>query len=458
MPNFIAYLAIYCWPLISVWLYLRYSALTATFWTIFGAYMFLPEKTAVDLPLVPGLNKENIAIYSAIFGCFVIKKIRFRLPRKAVGAKILICIGMLIPAFTVLTNLDPVFTGATVKPGLSPQDILSMTLQLSFMLAPFILGALLIKDSNDGLNVLKLIAVAGLIYSPLMIIEVLVSPQLHTWIYGFFPHRFDQQFRFGGYRPAVFMGHGLLVANFSVVVLIAITGLWKAKKKIFLGPNWLYVIYGLFLLIICKSVGPWILGILGLLILTIFSPRVSLLTAFAIASTVVLYPLLAMLDFIPHQSLLDAAAVFGPDKVGSLGFRFSNEELMLAHGRERILFGWGGWARNRIDGVIPDGYWIITFTQFGLFGYLVFFGLPLLAVKKMREKIRAVKNKDEQYIVATFGIMIAMLMVDQIPNASQQNWVIFIYGAAIGFFAQRRSSSPLPEKTSQRQYLSTSLP
>ncbi|WP_424987907.1 hypothetical protein [Microbulbifer sp. S227A] len=424
--------------------------MTATFWTIFGAYMFLPQKVAFVLPILPNIDKQNVAAYSALIGCFLIKKVKFRFP-PTFSSKLLLVTGLLISSLTVLTNLDPVFTGVRVKPALSPKDLISMTFQMAFTLVPFALASILVKDIKDGINVLRLVAIAGVLYSPLMIIEVVLSPQLHTWIYGFFPHAFNQQIRFGGYRPVVFMGHGLLVANFSVVVLLAMTGLWKAKQKIFILPNIVFVLYGLFLLLICKSVGAWLLGTLGFLMLAVLPSRLSTLGAYIIASAVFFYPILAMFNYIPHDRLLELAAVFGPDKVGSLAFRFGNEEIMLAHGQEKILFGWGGWDRNRIDGVVTDGYWIIKFTQFGLLGYLVFLGLPMLAVKNGKAFLSKIRDPQHAQVCATFCVTIAMLMVDQIPNASQHNWVFFLYGAAIGMCANHKFRKSRRRESADRE-------
>ncbi|MBN8429464.1 hypothetical protein JF535_01245 [Microbulbifer salipaludis] len=429
------------------------SALTATFWTIFGAYMFLPMKVSYVLPLIPNIDKQNVAAYCALFGCLVIKKIKFRFVAGAPGARLLVLIGLSVSTFTVLTNSEPVFTGMTVKPGLSPKDIISMTFQMTFAFTPFVLGALLIKSIDDGIKVLRLIAIAGLIYSPFLVIEVLLSPQLHTWVYGFFPHSFGQQIRFGGFRPVVFMGHGLVVANFSVAVLIAIAGLWKAKQKIFIFPNIVLVFYALFLLLICKSVGAWLLGFLGFAILLFLPIRLATLTAFSLASAVFLYPLLSIANLIPHDALLDLAAKFGPDKVGSLAFRFEHEEALLAHGQEKLLFGWGGWDRNRIDGAVTDGFWIIKFTQFGLLGYLVFLGLPMLAVKNLRKAVNSSRNDIEARIYCVFALLIALIMVDQIPNASQQNWVYFLYGVATGLVASRRNEMDMKRKRSANNTL-----
>lgn len=440
MPNAFAELIVLIYPVISFYLYRRCNALSATFWTIFGAYMFLPQKVEYTFPIIPNIDKQNIAVYSALIGCFVIKKIRFKFLPGSPGARILVCVGLLVCTFTVLTNLEPVFTGVVLKPGLNPKDIISMTFQIVFALAPFVLGALLVHDVKDGIKVLKMLAIAGLIYSPFMIIEVLLSPQLHTWVYGFFPHSFSQQIRFGGYRPAVFMGHGLLVANFTMAAFIATASLWKANQRIFILPNFVYVLYFIAMLLACKTVGSWLLGFLGFLVIVFVPISVASKIALGIAGAVFLYPILSMFNAIPHDTLLSLAANFGPDKVGSLAFRFENEQILLAHGQEKMLFGWGGWNRNRIDGVITDGYWIIKFTQFGLLGYLVYFGIPGLAVKNGAKFIAASRNQLERKVGFAYCLIIALIMVDQIPNASQHSWVWFVYGAATGLFARHRQA------------------
>ena len=59
----------------------------------------------------------------------------------------------------------------------------------------------------------------GLIYVPLCLFEVRMSPQLHNMVYGFAQHSFGQTVRGGGWRPMVFMQHGLAVGLFMSVML-----------------------------------------------------------------------------------------------------------------------------------------------------------------------------------------------------------------------------------------------
>src|SRR5690606_38002774 len=66
-------------------------------------------------------------------------------------------------------------------------------------------------------EILVALMVAGLAYSMPMLVEIRLSPQLNVWVYGFFQHGFDQMIRYGGYRPIVFLEHGLWVAFFALM-------------------------------------------------------------------------------------------------------------------------------------------------------------------------------------------------------------------------------------------------
>ena len=71
--------------------------------------------------------------------------------------------------------------------------------------------------------------IGGLVYVPLCWLEVQLSPQLHRWLYGKHQHAFIQQMRDGGYRPMVFMQHGLMVGMWMGMTALIGIWLWKAK-------------------------------------------------------------------------------------------------------------------------------------------------------------------------------------------------------------------------------------
>ena len=113
---------------------------------------------------------------------------------------------------TALTNPDPLRYGPTALPALAPYEAVSMGIRdLIRYGVPFFLGRTLYRRSADLKDLLLVLAGAGVIYSAFILVELRLSPQFHRWIYGHHQHGFALHVRWGGYRPMVFMRHGLSV-------------------------------------------------------------------------------------------------------------------------------------------------------------------------------------------------------------------------------------------------------
>ena len=76
---------------------------------------------------------------------------------------------------------------------------------------------------------------AALIYAPLCLLELRLSPQLHRWVYGYHQHDFVQTMRDGGYRPMVFMEHGLMVSFWMAAAALTAFWLWHERTFRVLG-------------------------------------------------------------------------------------------------------------------------------------------------------------------------------------------------------------------------------
>ena len=107
-------------------------------------------------------------------------------------------------------------------------EAFALMVQNAMLLMPFVLGLNFLRRTEDQRNLLVAILATGLVYSLLMLFEVRMSPQLNIMIYGYFQHYFDQMIRFGGFRPIVFLYHGLWVAFFALTVLAAAAALWRS--------------------------------------------------------------------------------------------------------------------------------------------------------------------------------------------------------------------------------------
>ncbi|PCJ49789.1 MAG: hypothetical protein COA74_04890 [Gammaproteobacteria bacterium] len=434
MPNSFAYLTLLLWPLISLLLYRKLDTLPATFITIVGGYLILPVKTAIDLPLIPALDKESISAISALLGCIFIKKIKINLLPKNGAEKWLVIIYLLVPILTTLTNTEPVFDGKFWRTGLTFHDAISSTISNYIRLIPFFIGLQVLKECDEQLLLFKYLTIAGLCYSLPILLEIRLSPQLHTWIYGFFPHAFfGQQMREGGFRAVVFLGHGLLVATFITVALASATILWKNRINTFGIPAIIIVLYMMLILLLSKTMGAYFLALILVPAIAWTESAFINHISRAIIAIIILYPLLTMFEIFPQQEIVDFVNNnLNAERSRSLDYRFHNENRLIEHAKEKFLFGWGGWDRNKPWGTVTDGYWIIVFGVSGFIGFIAIFGLALICVISGVKASDKLVDKFEKKILSTHILLVMVIMIDQIPNHSMSGYIWLLIGALLG--------------------------
>jgi len=451
MANNFAYLTLILWPFFALIFYKKLPVVHATFWTIVGGFLVLPVRLYIDFPLIPPLGKESITVISALIGCVYIKKIKIKLlPKKGIE-RWLVIILLISPLITVVNNQEVY----NFIPGLTFHDAFSSIVNQYIKLLPFILGMQLIKTYEDQLVLFKLLAASAVFYSLLILFEIRMSPQLHTWVYGYFPHSWGQQFRFDGFRSVAFMGHGLIVSMYLAIVLGATSILMKQKVKI-LGVStiWPFILYFTILLLLNKTVSGFVLGVVLLVAIVFLSQNMIRYLAIGLIGIVLLYPALLIFDLFPHRYLIELATNFDVDRGSSLEFRFYHEGLLLDHARDKLFFGWGGWSRNRVVDSVKDGYWIGVLGVHGLVGFMSLFGLAVLSVWRSLKFNYLLNNLNERHLLASHALIVSIIMVDQLPNSSFYAWVIFIIGALLGR-SNSIKNTPVPicrkQKTADNQ-------
>lgn len=438
MPNTFAYLTLICWPVLALLIYRvrNLSTLAATFWVVVGGYLILPVKAQIDLPMLPSLNQITIPAISAAVCCVFVRRVPIKLiPDRGIVRWLYICL-LLAPLLSVLANPLPMFDGAQEKPGLSLYDALADTMGTYLKTLPLLLGLSLVKSTEDIAKLLKLMVYAVILYSPLILLEIRISPQLHTWIYGFFPHQFSQQIRFDGFRPVVFLGHGLLVAIFVAVSLCATAILWRHKYRLSNLPLGFFILYLAAILILCKAVGAWILGLGALICIVTLSPRLQSWVCVLVTLFVLAYPLLAINGLIPYKNLTDFASIFGQDRSQSVAFRFMHEAALLEHAAKKIEFGWGIWGRHQLNGSVSDGYLIQILGVYGLWGYIANAGLLLAIILRAAKSIKRLPDPRARGLMGGALSILMLMMVDQIPNTSITPYFWLIFGGVMGAAAQ----------------------
>jgi len=438
--NLFAYLVLISWPLISMRLYQKKSIQEATLWVLLGGFMFLAVKTEIDFPFIPPLGKHTMPVLSAILGCWLVKRKKVEYFANQGLLKMLVLLLFISPFMTVYFNQRGVIIGGVYLPGLGLRDLLSILINLLLFISPFFIGKQFFKSYQDQRLMFQALTIAGLIYSLLVLYEIRLSPQLHIWFYGYFPHGFGQQKRDGGFRAVVFMGHGLWVAFFVATTLIASTTLWKNKEKIKQYSTATISLYFLFILVLSKSKASLIYGLLVFILIKKVSVKMQMRIAMIIMVTALSYPATSIFKLFPHQSVVQLAEdVMGEVRAGSLKFRFDNEEILLARAQKQLWFGWGGWGRNLVydeetgQGLsVTDGRWIIKFGMAGAAGFIAEFGLLAISILRANKALKLLTSKPEQNLLSAHALLVGIIMIDQIPNASLQPWLWLIAGVLLG--------------------------
>ena len=438
MGNWFAYLVLLIWPLVSVRLFMVYSIQVAILITLLGGYMFLPETTMIDLPMLPPLNKGTTSILAAFVGCSFIRNHKVSLLGKS-KLKWLLLIYIFSPFITAMNNGEVIVVGETILPANSYYDALSVAISHVIGLVPYAIGRQFFKEAESQQIFFKIMVLAGLFYSLLILIELRVSPQLHTWVYGFFPHQFIQQFRFGGWRPVVFMGHGLKVSMFMAVSFISSLLLMQQRKRIASFSPITVVCYLFVILVLSKSLAPVLYALLVFLVFKLFSIKMQFKFSKIIVLFVLLYPVMSIMDLFPHKEMISQIKNISPERAQSLEYRFLNEHILLQHAKNKLSFGWGLWSRNRVysektgeDITTTDGGWIITLGTFGIVGFIAEFGLLVFPVYRAISVYKLVRTKQEQTLLAVHTLALSFILLDQLPNASLTFWTWLFAGILMG--------------------------
>ena len=449
MPNFFAFAMLALWPVISALIFRRLPPGRAIIACVLVAYLFLPPPPAgFDFPLLPPLTKETIPNLVIILACLILYRGQIKLLPDTLTGKILVLVFVCSPMATVLTNGEPVFFGTLGLPALLLREGFSTMIQQFMLISPLLLARNFLRTAEDQRDILKAIFVGGMVYSVLMLIEVRLSPQLNLWIYGYFQHNFDQMIRFGGFRPIVFLYHGLWVSFFAMTAAVAAIALARGSvSRVALG-FWAAACYLLVVLVLSKSLGAIIYGLVLIPMVAVLSARMQIRVAALLAFTALAYPVFKGADLVPQEVMLQQAEQIDQDRANSLRFRFQQETILLDRADEKPLFGWGLWGRNHIwDGVtsqiltVTDGRWIILIGVLGWVGFLAEFGILALPIILIWRKTG---QGEMSPWIGPMCLMLGINLIDLIPNATLTPLTWLLAGAILGY-AEAFSTQKQPE-------------
>lgn len=458
--SIVAATALLIWPLVTLALFAGLGPVRGLIWATLVGYLFLPEGYKFDLPGLPDYSKYSAIAFAILAAAFLLGRRkaaggeaapgdrvlgdrRFRIAMAALAAVLLVA-----GVFTILDNRFPIPTGTDVRPALGLRDLVSFTAEIVIALVPFFLARHWLATPRDHTLLLAAMVALGIVYSLLALFEVRMSPQLNRWVYGYFPHSWLQHVRGGGYRPLVFLEHGLWLGFFQFMAMIsafalARQGTAKTRTAMFLAGLYLFVI-----LAVSRNLGALMLAVVFVPVVLFLSARMQVRVAVATAVLFLAYPALRQSELVPVAQFTEAVAGISDDRARSLDYRLTNETNLLRRAYEKPVFGWGGWARAQIfdergrRASVTDGTWIIVIGERGWVGYLAFFGLLTLPLLHLR---RALRRKGLPPATLGLAAIAAGNLIYMIPNATLTpvNWLIF--GALAGFVqwdARRAGEQP----------------
>jgi hypothetical protein len=304
-------------------------------------------------------------------------------------------------------------------------------------------GRLYFNDARSLRLLAYAIVIGGLFYVPLCLLEIRISPQLHRIVYGYHQHQFAQSMRDGGFRPTVFMEHGLMVGMWMATSSLLGVWLWATQglRRLVLRPVGSVGAAGplallLLTTVLCKSYGA--LALLAMGLVGLFTSR--LLRTRALLAALLLVPPLYVAtrstDLFTGQTLVNVAASISLERAESLAFRLGNEDMLVDKALQRPLFGWGGWRRARVydwqgeDVSTTDGQWIIALGDRGLFG------LGMLLIALLLPPLRILGNAPvahwrEPGVGAAVGLAMVLVLyaIDSLLNAMKNPVFLLIAGA-----------------------------
>ena len=358
-PNILVKVALFGWIPVVFFLFAVLPPRRAVLCAFLVAWLFLPI-AGLRLSFLTDYSKMTATCAGVLLGTAVFDPDRFLRFRPHWAD-----LPMLIWCFAPI--------GSSLDNGLGLYDGVSASVhQLVIWGIPYLIGRIYFDDWVAARELALAIFVGGLIYVPLCLYEIKMSPQLHAIVYGYHQTSFAEMHRFGGWRPAVFMQHGLMVGMWMTAASLMGIWLWgsgsvRRIRGWSLAP---LVVLVLVTTVLCKSAGALLLLGAGIALFFMLRHLRTGVVVLVLAALPPAYIATRTVGGWKGAELLDAAAAISKERSASLRTRLLNEDLLAGKALQQPLFGWGGWGRNRVydqetgeDRSITDGFWVIAFRR-----------------------------------------------------------------------------------------------
>ncbi len=413
------------WIPFSIILFQKLSHQKATLIIVIGGVLFLPV-AAYDMPMII-YNKETAIAVSLLFG-MIFSEAKADQAFKPKLIDIPIITWCIISHFLSFLSND-----------LGPYNAFAAIVQNSLIYGTFYLAGRIYFSDNDSLReLIKGIIIGGLIYVPLVFYEVRMSPQLSNNIYGFFPHSFIQCYRYGGFRPIIFMEHPLMVSMWMSVAFTVSFWLFKSKEIIMIQkiPMFLIILFLLLASLLCKSANGWIYITLGIASYYYFTTLKSKRLFKLLILIIPLYIILRLSGILSAGQVIEFASnIFDPERIQSLSLRLFEEDMFGINALKRPLLGWAWMGRvwpidivtRQIIDIPIDALYLIIFCTNGFLGLVSFYAFLILG------PWNTLKSQAASINAVVLSIVMIFFIIDSLLNGMVNSVYILIAGTLIGY-------------------------
>ncbi len=437
----LATFALIVWLPVVFFLFEKYTVQKAIVFSFVAAWLFLPP-IQIELPGFPDWSKMTATVVSVSICTWLkasgqIHGLRFRwydLP---------VLVYCLCPFAASITN------------NLGAYDGLSAVLdELMRWGLPYVIGRAFLANAAGNRQLALGMAVGGMLYVPFCLFEIRMSPMLKIWVFGFGNGRaVDFGFRYGGYRPMVFLSTGLELGWWMCCATLAAFMLWKsgAVKRLYGYPMAVPTAILAVVTVACKSTGALLQIMVGFLLIYFTKWTGKSVLVWALMAIGPFYCATRPSGlFTGEQVVSTASSLFGADRAQSLEYRFEQEEILMRSALQRPLLGWarsGGFNPPDASGktAITDGLWIIVFGWMGLVGLAALNLMLLIPTALFLIRFRPKTWFDPDVAPATtLAIILPLFMVDNLSNAMLNPIYAIAMGAVAGYLPRMQAPRRQP--------------
>ena len=433
-------IALFGWIPIILLMFSQLSPRRAVAVCFVFAWMFLPS-TGYEIAGLPDYTKASatsigVLLAVALFDTDRLVSFRLRL------LDLPMVVWCICPLASSLSNGLGWYDGASA--------VLAHTIKWGI---PYYIGRVYFRDWMSIRELAMWIFIGGLVYMPLCLWEIRMSPQLNRWVYGFGGAGVEYVTELGvlGSRPRVFMGTALTVGVFMTAAslmgmwLCGVGGLRRVCGMSARGA--MVILIGTTLL--CKNAGGVALLLLGAVVFVVWKRSRTAWPLYALIAAVPLYMLARGNGVWSGQPMIEIARAVHERRAQSLETRFRMENLITEKALRKPAFGWGGWGRWRVtneqgrDITLPDGQWVIALGETGITGLAAFTAAMLLPATICVWRLpRPLRLGAAGVPVIALSTLVVLYMVDNLFNAMPNPTYVVTAGGLATICTTLRSRSP----------------